>query len=58
MALIHVLDTEGNSHLVHTSIFDEAYHRWVRSQAEWPGVWERVDTQPATPPASDEAYPL
>lgn len=49
MAMIHILDTEGRPHLVHSSIFDgmKRYSvdekRPARATGSWPDVWARVD---------------
>lgn len=43
MALLTVVDVEGKSHLVHSSIFDS--HRPPRATGSWPDVWDRVENQ-------------
>jgi hypothetical protein len=45
MALITVLDTEGNPHLVHTSMFGQLAPSRPRPANPWPKVWRDFDAR-------------
>lgn len=43
MALLVIRDSQGKSHLVHSSIFNS--HRKPRLLGDWSAVWARVDKE-------------